>query len=49
MKIGITRNTVGNIFSNGIRFNTLLWYEFLKKCGYDVYYIINSNPESVKE
>lgn len=50
MKIGITipydtslKN--GNIYSNGIRLNVLLWYEFFKNCGYEVHYLSNNNLE----
>lgn len=41
MKIGITsvnieNNSDGRLFSNGHVFNTILWYDFFIKCGYDV-------------
>lgn len=32
-------------FSNGVKFNSVLWYDFFKKCGHDVTYIIADNTD----
>lgn len=40
MKVGICIEPFeGSYFSNGVRFNAILWYDFFKNCGYDVSFL----------
>lgn len=43
MKIGITSPPVEKLYCNGVRFNTILWYDFLEKCGFDVTFLVNKD------
>ena len=39
MKVGITIPKIKSLHTNGIVFNTLLWYDFFQNCGFDVSFI----------
>ena len=39
MKVGITTPKIESLYVNGVKFNTILWYDFLKNCGFDVSFI----------
>jgi hypothetical protein len=43
MKIGITTDKIDKLFCNGLRFNVILWYDFLEKCGYEPYFLCNTD------
>ena len=45
IKVGITCAFFHNLYSNGHKFNTLLWYDFLRMCGYDTYYIVRKKTQ----
>lgn len=42
MKVGIVSPIIEKLHSNGVRFNTILWYDFFEKCGYDVSFITDT-------
>jgi hypothetical protein len=43
LKIGITSQEITDLFCNGLRFNNMLWYDFLTNCGYDVYFLTTTD------
>jgi hypothetical protein len=43
LKIGITSQEIEGLFCNGLRFNNMLWYDFLTNCGYDVYFLTTTD------
>lgn len=48
IKIGITCSDLMDLYSNGCKFNVLLWYDFLSKLNYDVYLITNKEYDKSK-
>ena len=50
MKVGIcVEKFQKTLFANGVRFNSLLWYDFLKNCDFDVSFISTMGNEEFKE
>ena len=47
MKVAITSPKIEMLYNNGVRFNTILWYDFFVNCGFDVSFVTNEdiNPE----
>lgn len=43
MKVGITSPKIEKLYCNGVRFNTIIWYDFLEKCGFDVTFLVNED------
>lgn len=39
MKVGITIPKIDSLYSCGITFNILLWYDFFQNCGFDVLFL----------
>lgn len=45
MKVGITTPKIEKLYCNGVRFNTIIWYDFLEKCGFDVTFLVNEETQ----
>ena len=43
MKVAITSPKIELLYNNGVRFNTVLWYDFFENCGYDVSFVTNED------
>ena len=43
MKVAITSPKIEMLYNNGVRFNTILWYDFFKNCGFDVKFVTNED------
>ena len=46
IKVGITVAFFDRLYTNGHKLNTILWYDFLSLCGFDVYFVIRDKYES---
>ena len=47
-KVGVTCAFFHDLYTNGHRFNTLLWYDMLTQSGYDVYFVTRKSTHVPK-
>lgn len=41
MKVAVTTAKIECLYNNGVRFNTIIWYDFFENCGFDTTFITN--------